>query len=308
MIIRPKHITQATNIGIGHSGFSLLEVLIGLLITTSVMASVSQVYQLLMKRYHPGLNEQYLLHRLTQLADSIVTAVDSHPLPDLLKTHEMGKVLHTDGTEIVLNQPMAPNSNAITFGRLNFRDLVLNRKAASGGGNTAMIEGCGVSLFLEEITDIKRFLSFSGDGYLESLGGFNKVSNNCVAGAIYPSRGLIASLSLGSLNPDNIALFVAPLFIVPITELLTFYLDEAGTVRLLNHQGDRIIENQPLFNGALELSFKIHNLKAGLLPAIEVWVKTAQKREFTIFREARLVRSNPISPYQQLAGIFKQQM
>lgn len=289
-------------------GMSLLEIIIGLLIITTVLASVSRVYQLLMRRYHLGLTEQYLLHRLAQLADSITIALDSHPLPDLIRTHADGEMRYLDGSKINLNQPIASNSNAITLGRLDFMETILNKKLTFSTGNVVTIDGCGLSPTLSEIVNFRRFLIFHPDGYSEGLGALKKVSTNCVIGSLYLNKAILASAFHSVSSSTRASQIATSIFVVPLAELLTFYLDESGTVRLLNHEGERIIENQPLFNGAKELKFKLHQLKAGLLPALEIWVKTNQGREFTIFREGSLVRGHPVGLYLQLAGVFRQQV
>ena len=238
--------SSASNTRHKEDGISLLECLVGLLLT-SVLAGllIAQVHPLLItaRKLSDEAQAQRALARLSTILDTATTAIDSHRLSIAATIHPHGNVVYTDGTPHQIQhapeKALQPSAKADAFSvlQLEMEHLltVSPRPSPLHFPSGAPIQACSKTR-LHQPERPRSVLAISVDGPSELVVSNSNCAAECCDLWLHAERSVIAPQSRQN----------HPLVLIPIKHLSTYYVTESGVLRTLQHVGEAVIENQPI--------------------------------------------------------------
>lgn len=226
-------------------GFTLISLLVSLSLASLVLAFAIPAIHGLTKKTLAIKKEaeaQRLAARLSAIASQVMQDADTHRLALGLRVHKGGAISYLSGAVHPVmrgSSTIRPGtSDALTVLALDSAAALIPRSTTPIQSSYNWFEGCSVSGGKTPASPHRSFLAVSAEGVAEVVArSFGCSSNGCCSGKI----GREDSLITRSIDHKRI------LLLVPISQLLTFYVSEKKELRLFQQVGSSVIENQPLF-------------------------------------------------------------
>lgn len=232
-------------------GFTLLEFAVGMALSATIAAGV------VMSARHAAraaiainaANQRLdSANRLLSLAEAITSDKQlSAGLTPLPLIHRSGQMRYLDGTAFGGLSPATaadPRSDAISSLRLRSEQLLRVRRYERNGA-LYKLRVCRLFDGAEPPAAVRSFMALGVDGSYELVTpGCNEITpprSGCAVMTLTdPGHSLLhAGAPSGALN-----------MLFPIRALRSFYLDRFGRLRQIGHCGERILDNQPVIEGA----------------------------------------------------------
>jgi hypothetical protein len=236
-------------------GFTLISLLVSLSLASLVLAyaipAIHALAQKTLKIKKEG-EAQRLAARLSAIASQIIQDADTHRLALGLRVHKGGAISYLSGAAHPVmrgSSTMRPGtSDAITVLALDSAAALIPRSTNPIQSSYGWFEGCSVPGGKTPSSPHRSFLAVSAEGVAEVVAqSFECFSNGCCTGSIRREESLITY----PLDHKRI------LLLVPISQLLTYYVSEKKELRLFQQVGSSVIENQPLFAEVPPLSISL---------------------------------------------------
>lgn len=253
-------------IGRKYTGYVLVELLVSTLLLGTIAALLFSSLANLINGYTSVktiYQELYSYFRFRKILNDTVAGLDQHRFTLLPRIHSQNIILFTD--KLSPNQIMnsaskhapAVGSNALSAIELDLLNA-FDVKTFSYRGQSLEASACpryGQSFKAE---DYRGFIGLNLDKMIEFQGEARLIK------AQKPCRlfKLTAAKKSMLLETTGKAVAAPITSIIPIFRQITYYLDKSGELRMLAHQAERNIENQPLFS-------KIHSIHFSLQPVLD---------------------------------------
>lgn len=226
----------------------LIAMAIALIVTASMVTLLSgEIYQ--SKTYTRYSEQMQGAMIVKNLSSKILDSLDEHRLPLLPQIHKNGLITFRNGTLHSLSvrtDDLAPipASDAITAIQLKRSNPLLRSRLGVICGTVAADE---------------HVLVYSADLLFEAeLATASGTHGSCRDSTIsIPKKSVL-------FDQPNITEMTTPAFILPIEYLSTIYVSQEGSLRYVQHIGDRDVENQPMRSAAPLLSIAGETSPAGL--------------------------------------------
>lgn len=226
-------------------GFTLISVLVSLSLASLVLSyAIPAIHALTQKTLtiKKEAEAQRLAARLSAIASQIMQDADTHRLALGLRVHKGGAIKYLSGAAHPVmrgSSTMRPGtSDAITVLALDSAAALIPRGTTRIQTVFNWFEGCTISGGKTPSSPHRSFLAVSAEGVAEVVAqSFGCLSNGCCTGYIRREESLVTY----PLDHKR------TLLLVPISQLLTYYVSEKNELRLFQQVGSSVIENQPLF-------------------------------------------------------------
>jgi type II secretory pathway component PulJ len=236
-------------------GFTLISLLVSLSLASLVLAyAIPAIHALTQKTLaiKKEAEAQRLAARLSAIASQIMQDADTHRLDLGLRVHKGGTISYLSGAAHPVMRGSSTTrpgtSDAITVLALESAAALIPRSTTPIQSSYNWFEGCSASGGKTPSSPHRSFLAISAEGVAEVVAqSFGCSSNGCCSGLIGREESLITH----SLDHKR------TLLLVPISQLLTYYVSEKMELRLFQQVGSSVIENQPLFADVPPLSISL---------------------------------------------------
>jgi len=233
----------------GIAGALMLELLLSISLTITISGAILSLLHasvVLNLSAIKASDRAYAEARLKLYLHQAMHNLDSHRLPLEINIHKLGNLKLTDGSAIIpsANPDHAPSADSDAF--------------------TSLELDVGGTLILEKIWPDGR-LDVCSENSLKTIPSSRLIPSWIAVGVDGVSEIQITSQTplVGSVRCFQISItrtksvsvpeFPSPLarwiFLLPIKSHFTIYMDITGQLRYLSHQGEVIIENQPIAKG-----------------------------------------------------------
>lgn len=239
-------------------------------------------------------NAQHEDRRTAILLKSEILAGDSARAYDTsawnigLRVHKHAKIRFSDGALNPVmqgNQTLRPKSgtDALTSAALVTKHSILLVNS-SRHGSRLRATACPRWQPLVATPAYKSFLGLLPDGFIELIAD-QRISSlqQCRTLSFSFNRSMIA----GTSSPEALLSIRA---LVPISHIHTLYVDRRGQLRLISHQGQRNIENQPLLEGLDKFTVKQWRASLHPLSGISLLIGTSPREAVNVSFASRLSR------------------
>lgn len=258
-------------------GFSILELHVTLLLSVLLfIGALSAVRGLTEGKATLSrlMNEQRLALRARDLLERAMIGMDSHRLPLPPRVHRDGMIRSLHGAPLLPatgTSAAAPESDAITF-----LELAAPERLHSLGDGTyrrcgpPLVMQCGVLVTPEGLSEVT----------LEPVG---RMHGGCQTFRFSLSDSM--SVAPAESAPRHARL------LLPMREHATVYISAEGTLRVARHCALRIIEQQPIADGAEALKLDLQPRAQGTLWELSAVLVSATQRHFSFHLAHRLARA-----------------
>lgn len=274
-------------------------VLIELLVSTGVISTVAlTLYLTLFNLIHSQTlvkeiyQELYCYFRFKTILREVAESLDQHRLQLLPRVHQQNIIRFTDNTpnqimNTAANRAPAIGSNALSFIEV---DLLNTHDVTTLTQNNNLIEAHACPRFNQKFNtqNYRSFVGLNLDGMMEFRGSAKsgRARKPCRLFSLTPVNKSMLLETHTKFRSANITV------IVPIVRQTTYYLDKNGEARSLAHEGDRNIENQPLFSEVHSIRFHLHPVLNGSIFLISGKITFPSKRSYTSSVVSHLGRNN----------------
>jgi len=270
-------------------GVALIEILIGLFICLCLCTSLNRVAhntvklkKLVKRRYQNSLTLLQLEHRFKRILEDF----DSHPLLILPRIHQNNELsfINNDTLEV---KNLTGNSDAITALGLEINEMY------------EVVKQDGLFLFAcpryKRLSDNNfGFIALGVDGFWEMQGKYTHHVGRleCLDIRLYEENSML-------INNTNDTSEMVISILIPIRDYYSLVVDKNQQLRYLSHRGNKITENQPLFNNVSALKIALDNEWNGIICLkVEATFTDLNKRTFSA--------CNHLGRYQYLNFIMNQ--
>lgn len=282
-------------------GFSLFELLIGTALSGLVLALLAGLFQPALKLSEflkIRKQEFYTLLRVEALLREAMEGVDTHRLAIFPIIHLQGALRYADGTEHPLRfrqdllSPQ-PTSDSLTWVSVHTQSL----RWASEIQEVRKVDEKRYEIDLEECSSTDRLIpaeersliGLSPDGIFELQVLARTIAEPCA----YYRLLLTKSMILPNRVADGRTLLTLRA-LLSVKEIGTVYLDRGARLRFLTHNGEEILENQPILEEVKELRLQFTSLANDTARVLDAKLSFPSGRDQVMSFSHHLARRSPL--------------